>query len=156
MFDALISNIQHLADELGINTNTALLQSGAGKNFISNIRQGSVPSAEKVVQLADYFGVSTDYLLGRTDSKEPPEAGGGPLRAELLDNFGQLNQEGQERLVETSDDMVSSGKYKNPDAVPADQPASGPQLVAARDGSRTEIDVNGEICFSEENAGLPE
>ena len=37
-----------------------------------------------------------------------PEA---PLRSTLLHNFDQLNQEGQERLVETSDDMVSSGKY---------------------------------------------
>lgn len=33
------------------------------------------------------------------------------LRSTLLHNFDQLNQEGQERLVETSDDMVSSGKY---------------------------------------------
>lgn len=33
------------------------------------------------------------------------------LRSTLLHNFDQLNQEGRERLVETSDDMVSSGKY---------------------------------------------
>ena len=40
-----------------------------------------------------------------------------PLRTVLLQNFNQLNQEGRERLVETSDDMVSSGKYikSNPD-----------------------------------------
>ena len=61
--------------------------------------------------LADYYHTSVDYLLGRTDSKEPPEASGGPLRSALLGNFDQLNLEGQERLVETSDDMVSSGKY---------------------------------------------
>lgn len=34
-----------------------------------------------------------------------------PLRSSLLHNFDQLNQEGRERLVETSDDMVSSKKY---------------------------------------------
>lgn len=33
------------------------------------------------------------------------------LRSTLLQNYDQLNQEGQERLVETSDDMVASGKY---------------------------------------------
>lgn len=33
------------------------------------------------------------------------------LRSTLLCNFDQLNEEGQERLVVTSDDMVSSGKY---------------------------------------------
>ena len=29
------------------------------------------PSTEAIVKIADYFGISTDYLLGRTDSKEP-------------------------------------------------------------------------------------
>lgn len=33
------------------------------------------------------------------------------LRKTLLENFDQLNREGQENLVETSDDMVLSGKY---------------------------------------------
>jgi len=27
----------------------------------------TVPSADKLVELADYFGVSLDYLVGRTD-----------------------------------------------------------------------------------------
>ena len=33
------------------------------------------------------------------------------LRSTLLHNFEQLNREGREKLVDTSDDMVSSGKY---------------------------------------------
>ena len=33
------------------------------------------------------------------------------LHSTLLHNFEQLNQEGREKLVDTSDDMVSSGKY---------------------------------------------
>lgn len=41
--------------------------------------------------------------------KENPEADS--LRFTLLHNFDRLNREGRERLVETSDDMVSSGKY---------------------------------------------
>ena len=27
------------------------------------------PDVEKLMQLADYFGVTTDYLLGRSDSR---------------------------------------------------------------------------------------
>ena len=30
------------------------------------------PSADKVVKMADYFGVSVDYLLGKTDIKKAP------------------------------------------------------------------------------------
>ena len=29
------------------------------------------PSTDAIIKLADYFGVSTDYLLGRTDKKDP-------------------------------------------------------------------------------------
>jgi len=30
------------------------------------------PNHETTIKLADYFNVSTDYLLGRTDCKAPP------------------------------------------------------------------------------------
>ena len=30
------------------------------------------PNADVIVKLADFFDVSTDYLLGRTDCKAPP------------------------------------------------------------------------------------
>lgn len=33
---------------------------------------GKQPDQEKTLWLADYFQVSTDYLLGRTDSPTPP------------------------------------------------------------------------------------
>lgn len=61
-----------------------------------------------------------ELLEGRVSPKHTSAAEATPvekqsetdvLRSTLLHNFDQLNQEGQERLVETSDDMVSSGKY---------------------------------------------
>ena len=30
------------------------------------------PSYDNIIKLADYFNVSADYLLGRTDCKAPP------------------------------------------------------------------------------------
>ena len=33
---------------------------------------GRSPSADVIVALADYFNVSADYLLGRTDNPSPP------------------------------------------------------------------------------------
>lgn len=32
-----------------------------------------VPTAEILVKLADFYGVTTDYLLGRPDAKEPAD-----------------------------------------------------------------------------------
>lgn len=73
------------------------------------------PDFETAIRIADYFHVSVDYLIGRDEKETPtPEDGGGhddPLRSTLLHNFDQLNREGREKLVDISDDMVSSGKY---------------------------------------------
>lgn len=39
---------------------------GLSKNMIALYEQGEVdPPASTVIQLAEYFGVSTDYLLGK-------------------------------------------------------------------------------------------
>jgi transcriptional regulator with XRE-family HTH domain len=47
---------------------------GLGKAAISGYERGKrTPSFDLLVGLADYFQVSTDYLLGRTDDRTPPE-----------------------------------------------------------------------------------
>lgn len=66
----LIQNIDLLSAQKGVNKTNALAECGAGKNFISNIMKGSDPSIAKVEQVADYYGVSIDYLLGRTTDPE--------------------------------------------------------------------------------------
>ena len=66
----LIQNIDLLSAQKGVNKTNALAECGAGKNFISNIMKGSDPSIATVEQVADYYGVSIDYLLGRTTAPE--------------------------------------------------------------------------------------
>lgn len=42
---------------------------------ISNYENGvHLPDIEKLISLADFFGVTTDYLLGRCTSRLPPDA----------------------------------------------------------------------------------
>lgn len=43
---------------------TAEVESGAGKNVVSNTERGSDPAVGKVQKLAAYFGVTTSQLLG--------------------------------------------------------------------------------------------
>lgn len=69
-YEKLIQNIESLSAAAGVNKTTALIKSGVGKNFIYNINKGSTPSSEKIQQLAAYFNVSTDYLLGNTDKQQ--------------------------------------------------------------------------------------
>ncbi len=64
-FQLLASNIERLAQQAGVSRNKALIESGVGKDFITNmINKHQVPSLFKAVQLAKYFNVSIDYLLG--------------------------------------------------------------------------------------------
>lgn len=42
---------------------------GINKNFIYDLeKQDKSPSADKLIQIADYLDCSVDYLLGRTDN----------------------------------------------------------------------------------------
>ena len=41
---------------------------GVSSGVITNWKNGAIPSGEMLVRIADYFDVSIDYLLGRSDS----------------------------------------------------------------------------------------
>jgi transcriptional regulator with XRE-family HTH domain len=65
----ITARISELAEYKGVTLNKALTESGAGKDFMVNMeRKNTTPSIDKIVLLADYFDVSVDYLLGRTES----------------------------------------------------------------------------------------
>lgn len=124
MEKANINQVQ-LAEKLGIS-----------KGTVNNWARGNnSPDVDMVPRICDVLGISVLDLYAPTkfedqefftrknspDTDESAPMEGQPdidhLRTVLLQNYNQLNQEGRERLVETSDDMVSSGKYikNNPD-----------------------------------------
>ena len=43
---------------------------GYSKNTLYRLKK-QTPGSDKLEAIADYFGVTTDYLLGRTNQKEP-------------------------------------------------------------------------------------
>lgn len=59
--------IKELADKQGISINKLEEKLGYSRNTIYNLKTKK-PNAERIAEIADYFGVSTDYLLGRTDN----------------------------------------------------------------------------------------
>ena len=66
-----------LIEKKNISKNKLLTDLGLGKNsFVNWSERGTVPSAETIEKIADYFGVTTDYLLGRTDdiNQKPGES----------------------------------------------------------------------------------
>ena len=59
--------IKELADKQGISLNILEEKLGFSRNTIYNMKK-STPNIERVSKIADYFNVSTDYLLGRTNN----------------------------------------------------------------------------------------
>lgn len=59
--------VKKLCEKQGISLNTLEEKLELGKNSLYGLKRNQ-PSAERLQQIADYFNVSTDYLLGRTDN----------------------------------------------------------------------------------------
>ena len=73
------------------------------------------PKSDLLIQIAKTCDVSVDFLLGLSDESAPPYAIPETDVADekhLLQNYRYLNAEGQEKLIEYSDDLVDTGKYK--------------------------------------------
>lgn len=75
------SRVNDLCTEHGVKITNVISEIGMGSGNLSKWKSGVVPKADTLSKLADYFNVSTDYLLGRTDDreKEPASGDGGGL-----------------------------------------------------------------------------
>lgn len=60
--------LKKLCDEQGISVNTLEEKIELGKNTLYSWKKNT-PKGSNLIKVADYFDVSTDYLLGRTDQK---------------------------------------------------------------------------------------
>ncbi len=69
-------NIRKLRQARGIGQLELGRRVGASKQSISNWENGNImPSIDLLLRLADFFGVSTDYLLGREGQRTLDAAG---------------------------------------------------------------------------------
>lgn len=88
MFETF-EKIKFLAKKQGISLNTLEERVGLGKNYIYSLKNKKTPSAEHIAKIADYFNVSTDYLLGRTDNPNIAKDGDASALLDLRDIAAQ-------------------------------------------------------------------
>ncbi|MDR2558547.1 MAG: helix-turn-helix domain-containing protein [Oscillospiraceae bacterium] len=63
--------VRNLRYEKKLKQEDIVIVLGVTKTWLSDIERGRrTTTLEKAVELADYFGVSLDYLVGRTDNPE--------------------------------------------------------------------------------------
>ncbi|HEP5083683.1 helix-turn-helix domain-containing protein [Streptococcus dysgalactiae subsp. equisimilis] len=66
--------IKELAKKQGLSINSLEEKMGYSRNTIYALKRNK-PGSEKLQEIADYFHVSTDYLLGRTDNPKIAQDG---------------------------------------------------------------------------------
>lgn len=93
--------LKKLCDEQGISINILEERIGLGKNTLYSWKK-KVPGGTNLEKVADYFHVSTDYLLGRTDDPSPvPKSDEGFLRLNMTD----LTDEERKEVEKDIDDI---------------------------------------------------
>ena len=88
--------VRELAKKHGLSLNQVEEKLGYSKNTLYSLKRQKV-SSERLQEIADYFNVSTDYLLGRTDnpaiaSDNKANANLDPAETELVAAFRNQTQ----------------------------------------------------------------
>lgn len=74
---AFYDRFEKLCREKGVTPTGAARENGLAQSVISMWKtRGSTPQAETVQKLANYFGVSVDYLLGNEQKEKAPTSEG--------------------------------------------------------------------------------
>lgn len=82
--EIFVQNVKHYCKLKETTPTVACDESGAGRNFMDNIKKGSIPSVAKVQLLANYLGVTTSELLGETDRTGPGDKKGPTVKDDGL------------------------------------------------------------------------
>lgn len=88
-FSCIISRANLICETKGIDKRV-YTKSGAGKDFVSNIKKGSAPSIEKVSALAEYLDCSVDYLMGRTENPQSHKSTSSVSVGDVSGNSGAI------------------------------------------------------------------
>lgn len=107
----LCSVLRSLVDHSGKTQKEIALTLGLSQQrfnfYVNGTRE---PDAEVLVSIADYFHVTTDYLLGRSEQKEKPTpVSKGELSGQFTDLFKQLTPDQQKLVVSAMEGMTSKG-----------------------------------------------
>lgn len=129
----MYSIFEQLLKERGVTVYRVSKETGISQTTFIEWRQGKyTPKADKMQKIADYFDVSVDYLLGKTDIKKEPTV----TVYDEHDNIVRLDDETIQLLdsLRTRPDMKMLFSISSK-ATPEDVPKAVKIIEALRDES---------------------
>ena len=67
------NRFKELCEQKNVSVYRACTDIGLNRSAVAKWKAGGKPNGSTAARLADYFGVTTDYLLGQSEAKEPAE-----------------------------------------------------------------------------------
>lgn len=118
----MFERIKKLSEERGENLKKAATNLDFGENYFYSLKKKS-PTSENLKKIADYFDVSTDYLLGRTEIKKVVVADkdssddtsnhiGTTLAAHARDRNHEITPEETDRIIAYLDGIIDADQNK--------------------------------------------
>ena len=108
---------ERLCTERGVTAYRVCKETGLKTGSISNWKSGKYQlKQDKLQKIAEYFGVSVDYLMGRGDGSSGSAEAAAPAEltedeAQLLRIFRKLNAAGKKRALEDLEDLSQVPRY---------------------------------------------
>ncbi len=99
--------VRELARKKGLSLNQVEEKLGYSKNTLYSLKRQKV-SSERLQEIADYFNVSTDYLLGRTDNPKIATDGDASAPLDLRDIAAQSILFDSKPLTEEDIDFITA------------------------------------------------
>ena len=104
---SLFEKIKELCQKRGISINLLEETLGYSRNTIYSMKNKK-PNAERLQEIADYFNVSTDYLLGRTENPNIAKDGDASAPLDLRDIAAQSMLFDGKPLTEEDIDFITA------------------------------------------------
>lgn len=99
--------VRELARKKGLSLNQVEEKLGYSKNTLYSLKRQKV-SSERLQEIADYFNVSTDYLLGRTENPNIAKDGDASAPLDLRDIAAQSMLFDGKPLTEEDIDFITA------------------------------------------------
>lgn len=107
--ERLRKNIQSVIDSSNVSKRKIAESLGVSQAAISNWVTGkNSPDLETLIRFCEMFGVTLDDIYSVDPTPLERDLG----KEQLFDNYNALNLTGKMKLVDFSDDLVRSGKYR--------------------------------------------
>lgn len=150
-FTPILARLRQAKAASGFTNSELSAQSGVSLGTVNKILSGDTlePKLPAMMAIASALNVSIDWLIYGTSVQAPSVASSlSPRLHALADSLNQLNEEGQEKLLDYAADLVASGRYRRVSL----SLLENKNAAAARSGDRVKVTS---VSAEDEEAALP-